>query len=61
MKPTTLILSSLLAVSLNSVAQTQTETFFNVTSGDNQAQGMAMVLATQVADQKAADRRANWH
>lgn len=56
MKPTTLILTSLLAVSLNSVAQTQTETFFNVTSGDNQAQGMAMVLATQVAEQKAAVR-----
>jgi hypothetical protein len=56
MKPTTLILSCLLAMSLNSVAQTQTETFFNVTSGDNQAQGMAMVLATQVAEQKAAVR-----
>lgn len=27
MKPTTLILSTLLALSLNSVAQTQTETF----------------------------------
>lgn len=57
MKCSTLILSALLSVSLNSVAQTtQTETFFNVTSADNQAQGMAMVLATQVAGQNAAVR-----
>ncbi len=56
MKRTTLILASLLALALNSVAQTQTETFFNVTSADNQAQGMAMVLATQAAEQKAAVR-----
>ncbi len=52
----TLIASALLAVSLNSFAQSQTETFFSVTSADNQAQGMAMVLATQVAEQKAAVR-----
>ena len=57
MKRTTIALCTLLAVSLASVAQTsQTETFFNVTSGDNQAQGMAMVLATQVAEQKGAVR-----
>ncbi len=56
MKHTTVILSALLAVSVNCMAQGQTETFFNVTSGDNQAQGMAMVLAAQVAEQKAAVR-----
>ncbi len=56
MKRTTLVLAALLALSANSMAQTQTETFFNVTSADNQAQGMAMVLATQMAEQKAAVR-----
>jgi predicted peroxiredoxin len=56
MKRTIFLISTLLTVSLNSWAQTQTETFFNVTSADNQAQGMAMVLATQAAEQKAAVR-----
>ena len=56
MIPTTLVLGALLALSANSMAQSQTETFFNVTSADNQAQGMAMVLATQMAEQKAAVR-----
>ena len=56
MKRNSLLLSALLAFSLSGVAQTQTETFFNVTSADNQAQGMAMVLATQMAEQKAAVR-----
>jgi len=56
MKRNSLILFAALALSLNSIAQTQTETFFNVTSADNQAQGMAMVLATQMAEQKAAVR-----
>jgi len=56
MKRSSLILFAALALSLNSIAQTQTETFFNVTSADNQAQGMAMVLATQMAEQKAAVR-----
>jgi intracellular sulfur oxidation DsrE/DsrF family protein len=56
MKRTTIILSALLAFSANSIAQSQTETFFNVTSADNQAQGMAMVLATQMVEQKAAVR-----
>mgnify|MGYP001013555286 FL=1 len=56
MKHTQLALAGLLALALNSWAQTQTETFFNVTSADNQTQGMAMVLATQMAEQKAAVR-----
>jgi len=56
MKHTQLALTDLLALALNSWAQTQTETFFNVTSADNQTQGMAMVLATQMAEQKAAVR-----
>jgi predicted peroxiredoxin len=56
MKRNSLLLSALLAFSLSGIAQTQTETFFNVTSADNQAQGMAMVLATQMAEQKAAVR-----
>lgn len=56
MKHSQLALAGLLALALNSWAQTQTETFFNVTSADNQTQGMAMVLATQMAEQKAAVR-----
>jgi len=43
-------------MSLNSLAQTPTEAFFNVTSSDNQSQGMAMVLATQMVEQKATVR-----
>ena len=50
MKRNSIILSALLACSLSSIAQSQTETFFSVTSADNQAQGMAMVLATQMAE-----------
>ncbi len=45
-----------MAVSLSGFAQTPSETFFNVTSADNQAQGMAMVLATQMVEQKASVR-----
>ena len=56
MKHSKIILAGLLALSLNSMAQSTAETFFNVTSADNQAQGMAMVLATQMAEQKAAVR-----
>ena len=56
MKHSKIILAGLMALSLNSVAQTAAETFFNVTSADNQAQGMAMVLATQMVEQKAAVR-----
>ena len=56
MKHSTLLLSALLALPVSSMAQSQTETFFNVTSADNQAQGMAMVLATQMVEQKAAVR-----
>lgn len=56
MKHTTLLFPALLSLSLGSMAQTPTETFFNVTSPDNQAQGMAMVLATQMAEQKATVR-----
>jgi len=36
--------------------QPQTEAFFNVTNADNQAQGMAMVLASQMLEQKASVR-----
>lgn len=56
MKHSRIILAGLMALSLNSMAQTTAETFFNVTSADNQAQGMAMVLATQMVEQKAAVR-----
>ena len=56
MKHSTLLLSALLTLPISSMAQSQTETFFNVTSADNQAQGMAMVLATQMAEQKSAVR-----
>ena len=56
MKHTKIILATLMGLSLSSFAQTPTETFFNITSSDNQAQGMAMVLATQMVEQKAAVR-----
>lgn len=56
MKHTKIILAALTTLSLSGYAQTPTETFFNVTSADNQSQGMAMVLATQMVEQKAAVR-----
>jgi predicted peroxiredoxin len=56
MKQSKTILAALMTLSLSSFAQTSTEAFFNVTSADNQSQGMAMVLATQMAEQKAAVR-----
>ena len=56
MKHTKIILSALMALSLSSFAQTPSEAFFNVTSADNQAQGVAMVLATQMVEQKASVR-----
>jgi len=56
MKHTKIILAALMTLSLSGYAQTSTETFFNVTSADNQSQGMAMVLATQMLEQKAAVR-----
>jgi intracellular sulfur oxidation DsrE/DsrF family protein len=56
MKHTKIVLSALMAVSLSSFAQTPSEAFFNVTGADNQSQGMAMVLATQMVEQKAAVR-----
>ena len=56
MKHTKIILAALMTLSLSSFAQTSTEAFFNVTSADNQSQGMAMVLATQMVEQKAAVR-----
>jgi predicted peroxiredoxin len=56
MKHTKIILTALMTLSLSAYAQTPTETFFNVTSADNQSQGMAMVLATQMVEQKAAVR-----
>jgi intracellular sulfur oxidation DsrE/DsrF family protein len=56
MKTKSLLLPVLVALAFGASAQTQTETFFNVTNADNQAQGMAMVLANQMAEQKAAVR-----
>jgi intracellular sulfur oxidation DsrE/DsrF family protein len=56
MKYSTLVLGALLALPVSGMAQNQTEVIFNVTSADNQAQGMAMVLAGQMAEQKAAVR-----
>jgi predicted peroxiredoxin len=56
MKHAKIVLSALMALSLSSFAQTPSEAFFNVTSADNQSQGMAMVLATQMVEQKAAVR-----
>lgn len=56
MKLSTLSCAALLSMSLAATAQTQTEAFFNVTNADNQAQGMAMVLATQMQEQKVAVR-----
>ena len=56
MKLTTLLCSALLVCGASAWAQTPAEAFFSVTSADNQAQGMAMVLAGQMAEQKAAVR-----
>ena len=56
MKHKTIVLSALMSLSLSSFAQTTAEAFFNVTSADNQSQGMAMVLATQMVEQKATVR-----
>ena len=56
MKPSHFASAALLCVSLAAAAQPQTEAFFNVTNADNQAQGMAMVLATQMLEQKVAVR-----
>jgi predicted peroxiredoxin len=51
-----LLTAALLSTTLAATAQSPTEVFFSVTSADNQTQGMAMVLATQMAEQKAAVR-----
>ena len=56
MKNNRIILVSALSLALVTAANAQTDTFFNVTSSDNQAQGMAMVLAGQMAEQKASVR-----
>lgn len=56
MKYNKIVLPALMALALNCAAQSQTETFFNVTNPDHQAQGMAMVLAGQMVEQKAAVR-----
>ena len=56
MKRKSLLVSALLVCATSAFAQNPTETFFNVTSADNQTQGMAMVLASQMAEQKAAVR-----
>jgi intracellular sulfur oxidation DsrE/DsrF family protein len=56
MKLSKLAGAALLCVSIAATAQNQTEAFFNVTNADNQAQGMAMVLASQMLEQKVAVR-----
>jgi predicted peroxiredoxin len=56
MKRTSLIVSALLALVLPGIAAAQSEAFVSVTTADNQSQGFAMVLATQMAAQKAAVR-----
>lgn len=56
MKTKSFLLPVLVALAFSASAQTQTEAFFNVTNADNQAQGMAMVLANQMVEQKAAVR-----
>jgi len=56
MKRNARLLAALLVCATSALAQSQTETFFSVTSADNQTQGMAMVLASQMAEQKAAVR-----
>lgn len=56
MKYKQVIFSALAVLSLSSFAQAPAEVFVNVTTADNQSQGMAMVLATQMVEQKAAVR-----
>ena len=56
MKKNARLFAALLVCAASAFAQNPTETFFNVTSADNQTQGMAMVLASQMAEQKAAVR-----
>ena len=51
-----LITATLLSTTLVAMAQPANEVFFSVTSAENQTQGMAMVLATQMSEQKAAVR-----
>lgn len=56
MKLSQLTCAAMLTASMAAIAQPQPEAFFNVTNSDNQAQGMAMVLATQMLEQKVAVR-----
>lgn len=56
MKRVAILFSALAAFSFPAHADGQQEVFVSVTSADNQAQGMAMVLANQMAEQKAAVR-----
>ena len=56
MKRVAILFSALAAFSIPAHADGQQEVFVSVTSADNQAQGMAMVLANQMAEQKAAVR-----
>lgn len=56
MKQTKYVLAAVMSLALSAFAQSPSEAFFNVTSADNQSQGMAMVLATQMMEQKAAVR-----
>lgn len=55
MKRTAVLFSALATLAISASADTQ-EVFLSVTSADNQVQGMAMVLANQMAEQKAAVR-----
>lgn len=56
MKKRSVILALCLAFSLPVLAQTSTELFVTINSGNPQTQGMALVLASQAVEQKAGVR-----
>lgn len=53
---TSSVILGLLALSISCSAQAQSEAFFSLVSSDHQTQGMAMVLATQMMEQKTTVR-----
>ncbi len=55
MKRAAVLFSALATFAMSAAADPQ-EVFVSVTSADNQVQGMAMVLANQMAEQKASVR-----
>lgn len=56
MRYTRLAIASVMSLTLSAFAQAPNEAFFNVTSADNQTQGMAMALANLMVEQKATVR-----